>query len=388
MKILINATPLLSPRSGVGRYTRALGESLLRIDREADYHFFAPPHFSRRMPQFAWETSAAPTYSFLRQRLRALRGYSIWVDWSRRQLFELGGRWRGFGLYHEPNSVPLGFPAPVVLTVLDLSIRRYPQTHPAVRVEIFNRYFYQNLHRVRRIITISHAIKNELIDLLHIPPERIDVIHLAADEKFRPAPADSVKRFRSRRGLPDSYILYLGTIEPRKNLHRLVQAYAALPAATRDRFPLLLAGFKGWPDDDTPYRSLAALVERLGLGRHVLFTGFVPEDELPMLYNCATAFVFPSIYEGFGLPPLEAMQTGLPVIVSTASALREVVDDAGLCVPSDDVTAWADALARVLSDASLREELSARGLRRATQFSWEQCARQTLASYRTALSSV
>lgn len=387
MKILLNATPLFSPRSGVGRYTRALGETLLKIDPENEYHFFAQPRFTRQLPQFAWETTAAPTYSFVRQQLRSVKGYSIWVDWVRRQLFALGGRARGYTLYHEPNSVPLGFPAPVVLSVLDLSVPQYPQTHPAVRVDIFNRYFYSSLKRVRRIITISQAIKQELVDQLHLDPDRIDVVHLAADPQFCPQPAESVAAFRLRHHLPENYILYLGTIEPRKNLLMLIDAFAALPNAVRQQHPLVLAGFKGWPNDDSPYRRLLARVEQLGLQQQVIFTGFVPEAELPQLYAGASLFVFPSIYEGFGLPPLEALQTGLPVLISTAPALVEVVGDAGLSIPSHDPAAWTSALASTLSDLDLRHELGQRGQRRAQQFSWEQCARQTLASYQRALAN-
>jgi glycosyltransferase involved in cell wall biosynthesis len=387
MKILLNATPLLSPRSGVGRYTRALGESLLAIDPDNEYEFFAPPRFSRELPAFAWEQGGPPAYSLLRQRLRGLRGYSLWVDWARRRLFELGGLARGFNLYHEPNSVPLGFPAPVVLTVLDLSIRQYPGTHPPVRVDIFNRYFYRSLGRVRRIITISHAIKRELVDLLGLPADKIDVIHLAAGRKFQPQPPGALAAFQQARGLPEAYILYVGTIEPRKNLGLLIEAYAGLPAGLRQRFPLVLAGFKGWPGDESPYRGLAARVEALGMTRQVRFTGFVPEADLPLLYGGASAFVFPSVYEGFGLPPLEAMQTGRPVLISTAPALVEVVGEAGLALTAGEREAWTAGLARVLADADLRRDLGERGLARARQFSWEQCARQTLASYGRALAT-
>lgn len=387
MKILINATPLFSPRSGVGRYTRALGETLLRIDPHNEYHFFAPPRFSRQLPQFAWETASAPTYSYLRRQIRSLRNYSLWVDWGRRWMFDLGGRARQYTLYHEPNSVPLGYPAPVVLTVLDLSIRQYPETHPKVRVDIFNRYFYQSLQRVSRIITISQAIKQELIDLLSLPADRIDVVHLAADPHFGPLPSAQVQSFLQQRGLPSAYLLYVGTLEPRKNLLRLIEAYAALPYALRQQHALVLAGFKGWPNDESPYRQLAARVEELGLTSQVIFTGFVPEADLPLLYNGARAFVFPSIYEGFGLPPLEALQTGLPVLISTAPALVEVMGEAGLAIPSTDTPAWTAALHQILTDGTLRQDLSQRGRQRARQFSWETCARQTLATYQRALAA-
>ena len=300
-------------------------------------------------------------------------------------MFDVGGRLRRYELYHELNSVPLGFPAPVVLTILDLSVRLYPETHPGVRVEIFNRYFYNSLKHVRRIITISGAIKKELVEMLGVPTDRIDVIHLAADEHFRPIPPAQVRGYLRQQGLPERYILYLGTLEPRKNLAFLLRAYADLPFRLRSRFPLVLAGFKGWPGDDSPYRALEREVEELGLNDRVIFTGFVPEADLPFLYNGAVAFVFPSIYEGFGLPPLEAMQCGVPVIASDVPALAEVIGGAGDLLRVEDQSAWTAGLAKVLEDAEYREELSRRGISRARSFSWDKCARQTIATYEAAM---
>ena len=385
MKILINATPLLAARSGVGRYTRSLSEALLQIDAANEYEFFAPPRFTDRLPDFALESNNAPTYSRIKDSLRKLKKYPLWVDWGRRQLFGFGGKLRHYELYHELNSVPLGFPAPIVLTILDLSVRLYPETHPRVRVDVFNKYFYQSLSRVRRIITISQAIKNELVELLGIPAEKVDVVHLAADSHFRPLDPELVRQYLQKRELPPRYILYLGTLEPRKNLSLLIEAYSELPLDLRYRFPLVLAGFKGWPGDDSPYRVLEAQVDRLGIKEQVIFTGFVPESELPLLYNGAVAFVFPSLYEGFGLPPLEAMQCGIPVLVSSAPALSEVVANAGIVLPANNKTAWTESLRRILGDSDMRVEYKQRGMARALDFSWDKCARETIAVYQTAL---
>jgi glycosyltransferase involved in cell wall biosynthesis len=235
------------------------------------------------------------------------------------------------------------------------------------------------------VITISHHVKQEMVERLGVDPARIDVTYLAADEHFRPAAAEVVERVLQSRGLPARYILTVGTVEPRKNLATLLTAYARLPQDIRESHPLVIVGMRGWVGDSSHYGEVAALAERLGLAEKVIFAGYLPDDELPAVYSGAAAFVFPSLYEGFGLPPLEAMACGTPVVSSNAASLPEVVGEAAVLFDPQSAEALTAALERLLTHEADANALIARGLDQARRFSWERCARETLASYQAAV---
>lgn len=272
---------------------------------------------------------------------------------------------------------PLVSRCPSVVTVHDLSFLLYPQGFRAL-----NRYYLQlftrlSVRRARRVIAVSESTKRDLVHHYGLAPAQIDVVYNGVDAAFRPLPDDQVADFRVRRGLPQRFILFVGTLEPRKNVMRLLKAYARLSPG---RPPLLLVGGRGWL-----YDELFSAVERLHLSDEVCFVGYVPAEDLPWWYNAATLFVYPSLYEGFGLPPLEAMACGTPVIASTASALPEVVGQAGILVSPTDTEALAAAMEQVLADGDLRARMRAAGLAQARRFSWQQTARGTADSYRRAL---
>jgi glycosyltransferase involved in cell wall biosynthesis len=215
---------------------------------------------------------------------------------------------------------------------------------------------------------------------LSVPENRVDVTYPAAEERYRLLPAADVEAFRAARGLPEAFVFAVGTLEPRKNLVGLLQAYAKLPSS---RPPLYVAGGTGWrvgPIFDT--------VQRLGLADQVTFLGFVPEDELPLWYNAARLFAFPSLYEGFGLPVLEAMACGTPVITSTAASLPEVAGQAARMVAPLDSEGLAHEMERVLDDPQIRMEMRAAGRIQASRFSWRAMTDQTVASYARALNGV
>jgi glycosyltransferase involved in cell wall biosynthesis len=234
-----------------------------------------------------------------------------------------------------------------------------------------------SVRRARRVIAVSESTKNDLVKIYGISPAKIDVVHNGVDASFQPLPADQVASFRQQKRLPDRFILFVGTLEPRKNIVRLIEAYAMLP---KERPPLVLVGGKGWF-----YDEIFARVEELELTGDVRFAGFVPAEELPLWYNAADLFVYPSIYEGFGLPALEAMACGTAVITSTASSLPEVVGEAGQLVDPADTDAMANAMAQVLAKSDLQQEMIAAGLAQAAGFSWHNAARGTVDSYRRAL---
>jgi len=236
------------------------------------------------------------------------------------------------------------------------------------------------VRRAARILAISEATAADLRELVPEAGDKIVVTPLAADPRFRTAiPDETLARVRTRYGLPDSFVLATGTIEPRKNLDRLVRAYGALPDELRRGCPLVLAGRRGW-DADPVFAAIAELD-----GASVRHLDFVPDEDLPGLYAAATVFCYPSLYEGFGLPVLEAMQSGTPVVTSNVSSMPEVGGDAVRYVEPHDEASIAASLADLLSDAAARAELSRAGVERARRFSWEETARLTMDALRAAV---
>lgn len=282
-------------------------------------------------------------------------------------------------LAHGPVFVgPLLSPCPVVLTIHDLSFIRFPALfRPSNRLylSVFARL---SARKARRLIAVSRHAASEARRLLGVPREQIDVVHNGVDRGFRPLPAQAVEAFRSHKHLPERYLLHVGTLEPRKNLIRLVEAF---DRACDDSMSLVLAGGKGWY-----YNEVFAKVEELQLGNRVAFAGYVPDGELPLLYNGAFSLVYPSLYEGFGLPILEALACGTPVLTSTSSSLPEVAGDAALVVDPRDVDDIARGIRQLMVDDTLREELRERGLARAQQFSWQRTAQETARVYGRILS--
>jgi glycosyltransferase involved in cell wall biosynthesis len=233
------------------------------------------------------------------------------------------------------------------------------------------------LQRADAIIAVSEHTRRDVTRLMGIPADRMTVIHGGVDQAFRPIEARAeLERVRAEYDLPLRFVLFFGTLEPRKNLVTLLEAYAALLQEDPALAPLVVAGRKGWR-----YQESLRRIRDRGLTERVVLTDWVRDEDVPALLNLAQVLVFPSRYEGFGLPPLEAMACGTPVISSNAASLPEVVGDAGVLVEPLDAAALAAALRRVLQDEALRRELRAKGLRQASRFTWERAARETLAVY-------
>jgi len=290
-------------------------------------------------------------------------------------------RRRPADLLHVQFTAPPFAPCPVVATIHDLSFEHLPET--------FKRRSWMQLRlTVRRtartaahIITSSEFSRRDLIETYGVAPERITVTLAAAAPHFRPAPAETVAAVKRRYGIAGDYVLAVGSIQPRKNLVRLVRAYSDLRRRrSHDKLPrLVLVGKRAWL-----YGETLRAVERSGVASEVIFTGYVPESDLPALYTGALCFVYPSYFEGFGLPPLEAMQCGAAVVAGDRTSLPEVVGDAGLLVNPFDEEAIGAAIARLIDDGELRAQLGARGRQRAALFSWTETARQTLQVYEQA----
>jgi glycosyltransferase involved in cell wall biosynthesis len=266
-----------------------------------------------------------------------------------------------------------------VVTVHDLSFLFFPQSFRALNRSYLRLFTRLSVRRAQRVLAVSESTKRDLVQYYGLSPAKVDVVHNGVDRAFRPLPADVVAAFRRQAGLPDRFILFVGTLEPRKNVVRLIEAYARLP---KERPPLVLVGGKGWL-----YDQIFARVEALNLSNQVHFAGYVLAEDLPLWYNAADLFVYPSLYEGFGLPPLEAMACGTAVITSTASSLPEVVGTAGQMVDPTDTQALATAMEQVLTARDVREQMQAAGLAQAQGFSWERAAQGTVDSYRRALTA-
>jgi len=287
---------------------------------------------------------------------------------------------------------PLMRPCPTVVTVHDLSFALFPEFFRGYNGTYLRLFTRISCRRAARIIAVSQNTRADVMRLYGAPGERVEAIPHGVDPAFHPRPAAEVAEFRRARSLPEHFVLFVGTLEPRKNLVKLIEAFSNLkhqtlaPAlrsganASVSNVKLVLVGGKGWY-----YDQIFAAVERLNLQDRVIFAGYVPNGDLPMWYNAADVFAFPSRYEGFGMPVLEAMACGTPTVTSTASSLPEVAGDAALIVPPDDVDALADALHRALEGVELRQELRAKGIARAARFTWEEAARRTAAVYRRAI---
>ncbi|MEE9615879.1 MAG: glycosyltransferase family 1 protein [Anaerolineae bacterium] len=339
----------LGQADGRLRYTVLLGEGVL------------PPDIALTSLRSRWPTSRAAVRVLWEQLVQ---------PWTLRRI--------GAHLVHGPAFVgPLLAPCPVVITIHDLSFIRFPTLfRPA------NRFYLTMLtrlsaRRARRLIAVSAHTAAETTRLLGIPSERIDVVYHGVDPAFHPLPADEVAVFRQRQGLPERFVLCVGTLEPRKNQTRLVEAFARIHDG---QVKLVLVGGKGWL-----YDELFTRVEALGLSKEIIFPGYVMNDELPLWYNAATILAYPSLYEGFGMPVLEAQACGTPVLTSNVSSLPEAAGDAASMVDPYDVEALAAELDRLLTGKPLRHELRKRGLAHASQFTWPLMAQETADVYRRAL---
>ncbi|MFQ5811966.1 MAG: glycosyltransferase family 4 protein [Anaerolineae bacterium] len=370
MRIGIDYTAAVRQGAGIGRYTRELVRSLAELNRSHDYVLFAaaggqrpvdagwPPNFQMRSVPLSDRALA-----ILWHRLRL----PLWVEL-------VTGR---VDIFHSPDFVlPPVRRAKTLVTVHDLSFIRYPQCADANLRAYLNQVVPRSVHRADLILADSQSTKDDLVELLGVAPDRIEVVYPGVEKRFRPIEDQAhLEEVRKRYNLPPRFALGLGTLQPRKNFTRLIEAYSLL-VTRHPSLQLVIAGGKGWL-----YEEIFASVERLGLEEKVIFPGFVADEHLPALYNLAELFVFPSLYEGFGLPPLEALACGTPVITSNASSLPEVVGEAGPMVEATDVEALAEAMKRVLEDDALQERMIAKGMKQAGKFTWEKTAAKLLSLY-------
>jgi alpha-1,3-rhamnosyl/mannosyltransferase len=280
-------------------------------------------------------------------------------------------------LVHGPNYFLPLLAETGIVTVHDLSVFRYPDLHPAKRVQDFERNLRRSIEQAQQLVTDCETIRSEVIDFAGLAPERVTAVPLGISEEFRPVTLEERAPVLRRHGLPLSgYGLTLSTLEPRKRIDRLLSAWRELPRQARDRYPLVIAGAAGWNN-----AALHTEIERAAAEGWVLPLGFVAEADLPAIYSGAALFAYPSIYEGFGLPPLEAMASGVPTIVAAGSCLVEVTKGAAMVAHPDDIADFTRILLQALEDNQWRNEAILAGIQVASGYTWEGCVDQTVAVY-------
>ena len=360
MRIGFDVTPLCVPQSGVGTYTANLLDNLAQNPSDV-----LVPLTHRPWQVGAAEVVAGPGPVRLNK--------TVWMQavlpWQLKRL--------GLEVCHYTNSVsPVWSPCPSVVTIHDMTLWLFPEYHGRRRLLAMRPFIPLAARRAAAIITVSESARRDIVRILRVPEEKVHVIYEAPAPHFRRLESSpKLESLREHLGLPERFILHVGTIEPRKNLVRLIEAFARLRQAG-ESCTLVLAGQRGWRDE-----AVFATAERLELGDAVRFLGYVSPDTLVALYNLATVAAFPSLYEGFGLPIVEAMGCGTPVVTSSRGALAEVAGEAAEFVDPTEVESIAEGLRRVLDHPTRHAELRAQGIDRAAQFSWAAAARQTRLIY-------
>ena len=396
MKVAWNILPTIGPRSGVGWYIAAT-LAALKASAPADEHhlefpggagkalrrcwFLVRPYMTRppqSRPMEGLPTPRSPDRE--NWKTRALDWARAAQDAYRSRMLD---RWHANGqldLYHEPNFLPVSTQAPTVTTFHDLSSLSHPEWHPIDRVRTFEKRAQGGLDRSLHFFTLSQAMKDEMVRILGVAPGRITITPMGVRPHLRPVLGQAQAEVLARLGIPPGSFLHVGTLEPRKNLLLLARAWCALPGLVRDKHPLVLVGGWGWRCDD-----LRSFLAATGFGKGIKHIGYLADDDLPAVYSSALALVFPTKYEGFGMPPIEMMACGGAVIASTAAAVREVLDNRAHLVEIEDEAGWRDAMLRAANEPEWLAGLRSGSVRLAARYTWQATAQATRLGYARAL---
>jgi len=374
MHIGLDGLPLTAPKTGVGHYTFELAQALAKLEGESRFDLLYPSTY----PILSFPDSPAIPDNLKLERVQVGPMGRHW--WSAGLPHHI--RHKGLHLFHGTNyDVPFWRRCATVLTVHDLSLRLHPQTHTDRSVKRARRRLPLMLRAANAIITPTESVKRELSEYFKVTPDRIFAVPEAARECFRPLDFGETEASRRRLGIEDNFLLSVGTLEPRKNLLVLVDAFEEVIRARPDGISqLVIAGGLGWLSN-----PLFAAIEKSPVRDRILLTGYLQDDDLKALYASCRAFIYPSLYEGFGLPVLEAMACGAPVIASRIPALKETTGDAALLFDHSSANDLAHEILGLIGNEHKRQELSNIGLKRASDFSWERTAQLTLAVYTKAL---
>jgi len=387
MKLLLSTESLAPPLTGIGNYTLNLLRELQGLTAIEQIDCFtgnrllaAADVLAASADQAARSGRGDPGATPSMRLLKLARGLPLAYrahSALRNAKFQLAARTSRDFVYHEPNFILKNHEGPSVVTVHDLSFVYFPHLHPPERVAWQVRELPKTLSRASFVITPSELVRREVIEQFSVPAERVRAIYLGANEHFFPRTAEQTRAVLARHGLQHGrYVAFVGTIEPRKGVDRLLEAWMQLPVSLRRTYPLIVAGTSGWRNDD-----LMARIRTLQDSGEIRYLRYVAAADLPFLYAGAALFAYPSLYEGFGLPVLEAMASGVPVICTAGTSMAEFVGEAAQLCDADDIEGLAAHLHELLEHEPLREQLARSGLERARQFSWSRCARETLEVY-------
>lgn len=373
MEIGINALKLYTSQdyrnAGISNYIRQLTTHLLNHDDENHYTLYTN-HLMRTWPE---RTRHAPR--IVTSRLPTAHPIPR-ILWEQTALALQTARGKLDVLHCPLNVIPLAAACPTVLTVHDLTFLRYPRLFPRPKQRYLQFFTRLSAHHANAVVTDSASTRDDVIEMLGVPEARVHVVYPAADPDFRPRAAKEIAAFRENKGLPNRYVLYVGTLEPRKNVDVLIRAFGR--SVREDGLPhsLVLVGAKGWMT-----QAIQEAIAEAKIGDRLVMPGYVPREELPLWYCGAELLAYPSSYEGFGYPALEAMASGTPVIASNTSSLPEIVEDAGLLVPPRSEQDLAAAIARILTDKALATKFREQGLAQAATFSWSESVGTCLQLY-------
>ncbi len=382
MRIIVDGKPLLGKRAGIGKYTYNLLQGLSQLDHKNEYFLYGvnnllnrtrlhqlsdPMEFDqalsnlivripfpfKKMVQFITSTIAQKT-------IKQMRADLFWAT-------------NYLGIIHDSFKT--------IITIHDMAYKYYPENIHPTMYKYLSRNLYDHAQRAHAIIADSECTKRDVMKFLEIPSEKIQVIYSGVNSMFRPIHDTSIlNRIRRKYHLPSKIILFVGTLEPRKNIVGLIQAYKELIRDLKSNYSLVIVGGKGWA-----YKDIFKTVGDLKIKDRIVFTGYVPDEDLPAIYNLGDVFVYPSFYEGFGMPVVEAMACGVPVITSNLSSLPEVGGDAVLYVSPGQTEEIAHTIKSILTDEKLRVSLKEKGLIRSKSFTWENAARQVLKVFDTVM---
>ena len=377
MKVILSVDSIKFPLTGIGRYTYELAKQL-QLQKDLELKLFAKGTLVLGLPKHGEAKAKKNIVARLRMQLRKSNLVTRVYQTLGGIRSQLALRDCSDALFHGPGFYLPKFNGPSVATFHDLSIFTWAHCHPPERVSFMQRELKLTIQRASLLITDSEYTRQEIANYFGYPLDKIRTVPLACSPDFHPRDAIKTNSILNKFGLVhDCYTLYAGTIEPRKNIESLLDAYAMLPDAIRARWPLVLAGYRGWRSEVLHQRIEAAVTA--GWARYL---GYVANDDLPILFAGARLFVFPSHHEGFGLPVLEAMASGVPVVCSNSSSLPEVAGGAALMCDALDVDKLIQLVAFGIEDESWRVEAIAKGLAQSSKFSWERCAKETMAVYR------
>lgn len=369
MSVVLSVEALAPVLTGIGRYAWELASRLPQQLGSDEVRYYRQGHWVKDPALLLQAPLTMSTSSRKKNRLRIKPPH-----WLKERLLKWDCRGQ---VFHGPNYFLPACADIGVATVHDLSVFKFPETHPVARIKQFEREFYLSMSRAAHLITDSEATRQEVIGFLGWSSEKITTVPLGVSPQFAPASAPELAPCLRRYGLTfGAYALCVSTLEPRKKISNLLQAYLCLPQRVREQYPLVLIGSSGWLSE-----SLHQDIKRLSLQGWLHYLGFVPESDLPALYAGARSFIYPSIYEGFGLPVLEAMASGVPVVASNRTSLPEVTQGAALLTDPDDIDALAVCIQRSLSDKPWRATTATTGLAIAQEFSWERCVEHTVRVY-------